>query len=289
MSTAPASLPDWPGSPDATFEVAAPDGLPLVVERFDSATSSGCALLFIHGIANYPGPYRGFARALAQAGTTVYLPHLRGHGSSGVKGRMGGPATVLADIAALVATVRAANPAAELVLGGESMGGLFALAYAASDHPAPDRLVLLVPALRPNYRTWLGTAGDIVSLPLTATWEERVHLVHAPINGEPTRSEEFSRGTRADPNMLSQPSLGYLLTIGQLMFGATWRYPAHVTIPVLLMQAERDRVLDGRAARVLAQRLPSVEFETIPEAWHNVLWDPTAEATVARIAEWLAR
>jgi len=279
---------DWPGAPDAVISVEARDGVPLTVERFDAASPDGRALIFIHGIGNYPGPYRRFGRALAEAGTTVYLPHLRGHGSSGTRGHMGSPRTVLSDIAHLVERVRA-DGASEVVLGGESMGGLFALAYTASSRPKPDRLLLLVPALRPNWRSWFGTARDVLSLPLSASVEERVKVVHAPINGEPTRSEEFSRGTRADPNMLPKPPLGYLLTIGLTMLGATRRYPGRVTPPTLILQAEADRVLDARAARTLAARMPSAEFETIPDAWHNVLWDPTAEATTARVAKWLSR
>jgi alpha-beta hydrolase superfamily lysophospholipase len=272
--------------------VPAADGVALTVERFDASRDAERALIFIHGIGNYPGPYRRFARALAGAGTTVYLPHLRGHGSSGTRGAMGSPARVLDDIGAIVAAVRADHPDDELILGGESMGGLFALAYTASDRPtsrrpAPDRLLLLVPALWPNWRSWFGTARDILSLPLSASIEERVKVVHAPINGEPTRSEQFSRGTRADPNMLPRPSFGYLLTIARLMLGSTWRYPKRVTQPCLIMQAGADRVLDARAAHALAARMPQAEIETIADAWHNVLWDPTAGATTARVAAWL--
>lgn len=282
-------MTDWPGAPDEVFTVPASDGLELVMERFDPIDPSDRVLVFIHGIGNYPGPYRRFARALAEAGTTVYLPHLRGHGSSGRRGAMGSPRTVLTDIESILARVRDLEPARSVTLGGESMGGLFALAYAASPRPAPDRLLLLVPALWPNWRSWIGTARDILSLPLSASIEERVKVVHAPINGEPTRSEEFSRGTRADPNMLPRPSVAYLLTIGRLMLGSTWRYPKRVMCPCLIMQADEDRVLDARSARTLAERMPNAEFEAIPEAWHNVLWDPTSEATTARIAEWLSR
>jgi len=283
-----AAVPEWPGSPDNIITVAARDGLALTVERFDPPAPAGRALVFIHGIGNYAGPYRRFARDLADAGTTVYLPHLRGHGSSGTRGRMGSPAVVLGDIESIVTAVRGQATGAELVLGGESMGGLFALAYTASQRSAPDRLLLLVPALWPNWRSWLGTARDVLTLPLSASVEERVKVVHAPINGEPTRSEEFSRGTRADPNMLPKPPIGYLLTIGRIMFDATGRYAPRVTCPCLIMQASEDRVLDARAAHALAARMPDAQIETIPEAWHNVLWDPTAEATTARIAEWLA-
>jgi alpha-beta hydrolase superfamily lysophospholipase len=269
------------------LSIAARDGLALTVERFDPAEPGGRSLIFLHGIGNYAGPYRRFARALADAGTTVYLPHLRGHGDSGTRGRMGSPTVVLGDIESIVIAVRAQAPGYEVVVGGESMGGLFALAYSASTRSAPDRLLLLVPALRPNWRSWFGTARDILALPLTASVEERVKVVHAPINGEPTRSEQFSRGTRADPNMLPRPPIGYLLTIGRIMFRATGRYASRVTCPCLIMQAEADRVLDARASHALAARMPDAQLETIPDAWHNVLWDPTSEATTARVAAWL--
>lgn len=277
----------WPGVCDEVTTVTVRDGTGIVVERFEPAAPATSIVLFLHGIGSYAGPYRRFARRLADGGVCVHLPDLRGHGRSGTRGRIGPPEAVMADVEALLEHVRGAHPGAEIVLAGESMGGLLALSYAASARSGPDRLLLLAPALRLHWAKWVhGGLAHLAELP-HAIRTRTGFSMHAPVPGEPTRDPEFRRRVQTDPLMLQQAPVAYFATIARLIVASSTRYGARVGIPCLIVQGDADLVLDGAAARRLAERMGSAELRTVAGGWHNLLWDPTWEATAASVAEWL--
>jgi alpha-beta hydrolase superfamily lysophospholipase len=280
----------WPGEADETLTVSGHAGARLHVERFSPAGGeSATSLVFLHGIGAYAGPLRRFARDLADRGLTVYLPDLRGHGrSGGLRGEMGSPGVVLADIACLMDHVRATHPGGEVVLGGESMGGLIALAYAASRLTPPDRLILLAPALRP--RAFNAPIFSKNRAPKPATGQRLPGFaLHGPVPAETVRDHGFRDANLADPMMLQRGTISYLSVIGRLMVGWSLRYPSRVSQPTLLLHGDSDSVLYSHATEVLHRRLAHSEMHVIPGAWHNILWDPTREETTRTIIEWLLR
>lgn len=264
------------------------DGVRLCIERFGAPSAgSGRVLVFLHGIGSYAGPFRGFAVSLSDSVDAVYLPHMRGHGlSDGARARIGSPNRVLSDIEAVLQHVRAQHPEAELVLSGESMGALFALAYTASSRIPPDRLLLLAPALKlrgpssVSARLWLplayGTLRD--GFPLDTTAHDEVPRHHS-----------FRYKLRADPNMLARAPLGYLATIGRFQLRWAARYPSRVRVPVLVVQGDGDRLLDSATAERLATLLPDARLHKVEGGWHNLLWDRTTPQTIASIKAWLDR
>lgn len=278
----------WPGTPDRVITVAAHDGVELTVEEFAPHSASRTVLVFLHGIGSYAGPYRRFAREVADAGVFVYLPDLRGHGRSGIRGHMGTPATVMGDIQALIDHARTAHPGCEVVLGGESMGGLFATAYAASGGTATDRLLLVAPALQPRWGKWLKAALARRPRRRLATDPRGGIALHSPMTGVPVRNPEFRSLCADDPLMLQRGSIGYLATVVWLNVGWAFRYPARIKQPVLVVHGDADAVVALAGATTLADRLPDADLRVVGEAWHNLFWDPTRDATVGQIAEWLS-
>jgi len=280
----------WPGEPGEPLTLAATDGAELYAERFPRADAgSRTVLVFLHGIGSYAGPFRRFARDVAAADFDVYLPDLRGHGRSGPSlGAMGTPAQVLDDIETLLQRVRSSDPGCEIVLGGESMGALFVLAYAASGRLRPDRLLLLAPALRPLWRNLPKWSGQRSLTPKPdAAWIG--FPLQEPTVGEQARNPRFRRSCLDDPMMLQVGSMGYLSAVGRLLLGWAIRYPAKITQPVLLMQGDADAVLSLGATKALADLLPQAELRVIPGAWHNLLSDdPTRDSTTEAIVAWVA-
>lgn len=276
----------WPGEADEVLSLKAADGTELCVERFESREGAGATVLvFLHGIGAYAGPFRRFARELADRGCTVYLPDLRGHGrSGGHKGVMGSPKVILDDLEMVLQHVRASCPESEILLGGESMGGLIALAYSASARLRPNRLVLFAPALRPRWRNFprvVRTAGR-------SGGSEGRYALQEPIHGEPVRDAKFRRSCLSDPLMMQRGSVRYVLTIGRFMAAWAVRYPSKVEQPCLLVHGDADAVLTLEASRALNDLLPRAELHVVPGAWHNLLWDPTRESTTSLVSDWLS-
>jgi len=278
----------WPGEPDSTVTVTAADGVELFVEEYAPATAPRTVMVFLHGIGAYSGPYRRFARQVADSGVLVYLPDMRGHGRSGTKGHMGSPATVMADIQALIEHARAMHPDCEVVLGGESMGGLFATAYAASGRLAPDRLLLVAPALQPAWGDWVKVALAPRSGPRPESGRQGSIPLQSAMPGEAARNPDFRDMCHEDPMMLQHGTTGYIATDRAISLGCTRRYPAKIRQPVLIVDGDADAVVALGGSNALVERVRDADLRVIREAWHNLFWDPTVDATVGQISEWLA-
>ena len=286
------------------------DGAELAYARFDVGSGRSRVLVFLHGIGSHGAMYYHMASALGQAVDSVYFPDLRGHGvTRGPRGDLVSPLHVLGDIGAVVSAVRAEHPTDEIVLGGESMGGLFALAYGARRPNTIDALVLAAPALMLNTRRlhspdalrrgWDGLFGDQVGppgIPVTGALE-----------GDDERCPGFADMCLRDPLALQSVSLKYLLIVGAILWNWEARYPrrlvraiargrgsgAHLAavstgLPVLIVQGGADAVMDPRGARRLHRLLPQAEFVEFPEAWHNLFWDPRSADVLTCMSDWMA-
>jgi alpha-beta hydrolase superfamily lysophospholipase len=222
---------------------------------------------------------------------TIVLPDLRGHGNSGGgRGNLGGPRTVIADLHTFVEFGRSLG-GETLYVGGESMGGLLALAY-VSEHPeGVAGLALVAPALQLNVkRTMSREALDRTLRDL------RAGRTGIPVTGElpsdPKRNPDFVRNSLTDPLVLPTVGMRYLLTLYSFMAFWSMRYPQRLArrdLPVIVLQGDADVVLRPQASRELSRLVPQAEFHSFPRAWHNLFWDPDGPEAFAVLREWFAR
>jgi alpha-beta hydrolase superfamily lysophospholipase len=297
------------------------DGVALAYARVDLPGDTGRVLVFMHGIGGYGGMYYHMAEGLAGAVDAVYFPDVRGHGrSGGPRGDLVSRAQVLDDMAGVIAHVHEEHPDHAIVLAGESMGGLFALAYAAKAPDSVDGLVLAAPALKLQTRRlrtresiqrgWeglmgAGQAGSFGGIPVTGGLPD-----------EEPRDASFVRLTTTDPLILQSVSIKYLLVLWGFIWNWQGRYPSRLKdlspsrigyvsragirslaggiskrdegpLPVLVLQGGADAVMDRRAARRMADSVPGGVYVEFPNAWHNLFSDPDSGEVLAVMREWL--
>lgn len=133
---------DWSDLP-ATQTYEARDGTALAYRAYPGDPAH--VVLALHGSGGSGAALHPLARALNDAGASVIIPDIRGHGASGRRGDMDYAGQASDDIDDLRAIIAADYPDARLTLLGFSMGGGLALREAARA-PA-DRLILLSPYL----------------------------------------------------------------------------------------------------------------------------------------------
>jgi acylglycerol lipase len=297
------------------------DGVALAYARVDLASDTGRVLVFMHGIGGYGGMYYHMAEGLTGAVDAVYFPDVRGHGRSGGKrGDLVSRAQVLDDIASVIAQVREEHPGHAVVLAGESMGGLFALAYASTAPDSIDGLVLAAPALKLQTRRLRTRAS------LRRGWEGLMGAGRSgsfgeiPVTGglpdEEPRDPSFIRLATTDPLMLQSVSLKYLLVLWGFIWNWHGRYPTRLhdlapsrvgyvsrvgirsmaggiatraagPLPVLVLQGDADAVVDPSAARRFADSVPGAVYVEFPDAWHNLFSDPDSEEVLGAMRVWL--
>jgi non-heme chloroperoxidase len=130
-------------------------------------------VVMIHGSSDDGSGMHPLAKALRDAGASVYVPGLRGHYGSGRSGDIDHIGQLEDDLADFVAVLRPLRPAASFTLIGFSSGGGFVLrVIAGPDETLFDRFIMISPALPPGAPTirpgtggWVGLALPRVIVP----------------------------------------------------------------------------------------------------------------------------
>jgi len=122
------------------------DGARLSYRMYTGAGSD--VVVMLHGAALSSFVLHALAKRVAEAGFTVYVPDIRGHGASRPLGDIGYGDQLLDDLTDFVRFVRRAHPAGAVSLVGHSAGGCLALRFAGgADGGLFDRVVLISPML----------------------------------------------------------------------------------------------------------------------------------------------
>ena len=234
-----------------------------------SATGDARGALVLHGFTGNPQSMRGLALALADAGLTVEMPLLPGHG------------TEVADLvptrwedwsgAADAAYLDLAARCDSVVVVGLSMGGMLAV-WLAEHHPEVAALALVNPMV---------TAPDA----------DAVGFVQAMIDN----GDELAPGVGSDIAMEGALESAYpelpLRAALSLFAGAAEVESGlgSVTCPVLVFTSTQDHVVDPRSSALLVERAKGpVEQVVLDRSYHVATLDYDKDEIEARTVEFAA-
>ena len=142
---------------------AARDGAKLGYRVYEGGGAQ--VVVLIHGSSDDGAGMHPLAKALRDAGASVYVPVLRGHGHSGRNGDIDYIGQLEDDLADFVAVLRPLHPNASFSLIGFSSGGGFVLRVIATpDEKLFDRFIMISPALPPGAPTIRPDTGGWVSV-----------------------------------------------------------------------------------------------------------------------------
>jgi pimeloyl-ACP methyl ester carboxylesterase len=234
-------------------------------------------VVFVHGLVmdNLSSFYFTLANPAAET-AEVILYDLRGHGMSERPPSGYTIATLVDDLAALLAAAGVTRP---VQLVGNSFGGTLALAFAAA-HPARVADLALIDAHD-------GAAGW--SAQMTATLGLQGEARYAKI------AESFQSwlGRHSERKRTRLERAAIALVEGTSLVDDLAASPplsaealAAITCPVLAIYGAGSDVIDR--GRALAAALPRCELVVLPGCTHSVLWEATAEVR-GRVVDWLAR
>ena len=231
-----------------------------------SATGDARGALVLHGFTGNPQSMRGLALVLADAGFTVEMPLLPGHG------------TDVADMvptrwedwsaAAEAAYLDLAARSDAVVVVGLSMGGMLAV-WLAEHHPEIAALALVNPMVAPP-------DGDTVG------------FVQAMIDN----GDELAPGVGSDIALEGSIESAYAelpLQAALSLFAAATEVESaleSVTCPVLLFTSTQDHVVDPRSSALLVARAKGpVEQVVLERSYHVATLDYDKDEIEARTVE----
>lgn len=237
----------------------------------------------LHGIQSHGGWYLESCRRIANAGYPVAFLDRRGCGLN-ERDRGDAPSfrRLLDDIAEYLTPLPRPR-----VLMAISWGGKLAVALQRRHPHLCDGMVLVAPGLCPRIRPSVGERLRIVAARLVAPRR----MFPIPLNDPElfTTNAERQRFIRDDHLMLRRATARMLFETGRL--DVYLRLAARsVNLPVLLLLAGHDRIIDNAATKRFVERFHGAERTVVeyPGAHHTLEFEPGGPPFVDDLLKWLA-
>jgi alpha-beta hydrolase superfamily lysophospholipase len=286
----PLTIPTPRGAPAPAYQkhsVRARDDTKLIVHEWapPKVRDDKPVILFLHGIGMHGQPYASIAFGFTSQGIVFAVPDLRGHGlSEGPPGQLATPQVLRADLGAMIAFLNKRHPKAQIVLAGESMGGLIAADYAWRGEQPLAGLVLLAPAFRLHP----------LQAPSVVEFGKALGMGEVSLDTDDklkpsTRMPGFIKARQSDGLALRKVPSSYLLSIATLQ--QAWpQTAAQIKVPLFVCVASKDRIVDGGATRRVYEAASTPQrhktWRELDGAYHTVCWDPMALEWVAEVGKW---
>jgi len=298
-----ADAPPFP--PRIDFYTAA-DGRRLAVRIWEAAQPPRARVVFLHGITSHGGWYSHCAQHLAGAGFQVHFLDRRGSGLNADRpGDIDHWQTWIDDVVEYIrksfheapemGQAHFALPAPQnepvrgVVLCGMSWGGKLAVAVARRHPRLVHGVALICPGLYSPFQPGL-VKRLALALPMPAWLRER--RLKIPLRRPElfTDSQLWREFIDQDPLALREVTRQFAREDQQLTSYARQAAP-HLHMPLLLMLAGRDRIVNNRRTREFFARVSSAKksLNEYSHAAHTLEFEPDPLPYFADLADWVSR
>jgi len=265
------------------------DGYHCHYRDYSAAGTVRGRVVFVHGIQSHAGWYEHSCRRLAEAGFAVSFLDRRGSGqNTQARGDTPSFRRLLDDIAEFLRPLRQGEPALPIFLGGISWGGKPVTALQRRHPGLCDGLALLCPGFRPQVRP---SRKERLGIMLSRLLKPR-RLFPVPLSDPQlfTANPSWQAFIRDDPLSLRQATARFFVESVRLDLYLRFAV-SRVRLPVLLLLAEHDRIIDNERTRAFADRFPTTdkEIHEYPGAHHTLEFEADPEPYLADLRRWLER
>jgi acylglycerol lipase len=282
------------GESSVTFTIesfTASDGYRCQYRRYAAAEervpNPRAHVVCIHGIQSHAGWYEHSCTQLSRAGYLVSFLDRRGAGlNARDRGDTPSYRRLLDDIREFLQVARS-QPLPTFLLA-ISWGGKLAVAFQRRHPGQVDGLVLLCPGFYARVGPGLGER-------LAIAWARLVspsRLFPVPLQDPElfTTTPRWQQFIRDDPLSVRQATARFF--VASLFLDRALRsVPPQVRVPVLLLLAGKDRIIDNDLTRRYVARFATEDKETIeyPDAAHTLEFEADPEPFIRDICSWLDR
>jgi alpha-beta hydrolase superfamily lysophospholipase len=267
----------------------ASDGYRWQYQHYPAAGVPRARLVCIHGIQSHSGWYTYSCARLAEAGYGVSFLDRRGAGlNREARGDTPGFRRLLDDIAEFLKAPRPGEESLPTFLIAISWGGKLAVALQKRHPGLVDGLALIAPGFCPRVGppawqrlaivgAWMVAPRRLFPIPLS----------DAELFTATPRWQEF---IRTDPLSLRRASARFLIESVRLDGYLRWARK-RVTVPVLVLLAEHDRIIDNARTRRFVADFPAADKEVFeyPGAHHTLEFEPEPDHFLGDLLRWLDR
>ncbi|MDD4859103.1 MAG: lysophospholipase [Dehalococcoidales bacterium] len=243
-------------------------------------------LAVVHGLAEHGGRYGNLVNHFVPRGYAVYCLDHCGHGKSeGARCYVPRFEDYLSDLGKMIDIIHREQPNNKIFLFGHSMGGMLAVAFAATHQSGLAGLVLSAPTFK---------VGSGVS-PLAQAVAPLLSAVVPKMGVAVLDASSISRDETVVSAYINDPLVyrgKVTARLGAELLKTTQKMTAvlsGVKIPVLIVQGTADRFTDPEGSNAMCRLLGSEdkELKTYEGFYHEVCNEPGHEQVIADIEEWL--
>ena len=241
-------------------------------------------LVLVHGLQSHAQWFAEAADLLVERGLAVWAVDRRGSGSSsGGRGDIVRYDEWFEEVGEVVRAARAEHPDTPVHLVGHCFGANIALGYALA-HDDVRSVVMLTPGLfiRPDY-----SVGEKLRIATTGVLRPET-LFRVPQDDELfSRSEDVVGWIAADSLGSKRLTARCLLQINR-MVRRLRRHAHELEPPLLVFEAQRDRISDNERNRAFLERaLPNRVRWRSYDAEHFLLAEPCRDALLDELVHWV--
>lgn len=237
--------------------------------RVFKGLSSAPAILLLHGFMGSPYDLVWIGKQLNEAGYTIYIPRLPGHGTNSKDFLASNWQAWLRAVCDIYINISAMHES--VFVAGYSMGGLLASLLAA--HFNPEKLILFAPAfLTKDKRIALAPVAKffVKTLPLSIT--------------KSYDDAEFQKAQKDYLGIVYVPKLADLLKLMKL----AKKTLDYVKAETLILLSEKDNLVPIEVKDLLNERLKAQkEFVILKESSHALTDGAEREEVVKSVIEFL--
>jgi alpha-beta hydrolase superfamily lysophospholipase len=265
------------------------DGYRWQYRRYPPAGPPRARVVCIHGIQSHAGWYEHSCTRLAGAGFAVSFLDRRGSGvNREARGDAPGFRRLLDDVAEFLRAPRPGEAGLPTFLVAISWGGKLGAALQKRHPGLVDGLALLCPGFCPRVGP---PRRQRLAILWARLWDPRrlfpIPLADPELFTATPRWQEF---IRTDPLALREATARLLIESVRLDGYLRWAR-RHVRVPVLLLLAGHDRIIDNARTRNFAAHFPTADLEAIeyPGAHHTLEFEPDPGPFLGDLERWLGR
>ncbi len=282
-------MADLSASPYTIEEFQASDGYRWRYRHYSPSGTPCAHVVCIHGIQSHAGWYEYSCRWLCERGYDVMFIDRRGAGMN-TQHRGDAPSfrRLLDDLAEFLQSLRARSEGRPIIFMAISWGGKLAVALQRRHPGLNDALVLICPGffaqVPSSPKQWL----SIIWARLTAPRKQFFIPLDSPDLF--TATPHWQRFIAEDPLALREASARLLFENARLD-GYLRFVTRFVRVPMLLLLAEKDRIIHNDQTRRFVARFASSDKEIIeyPGAHHTLEFEPSPDVWLNDVERWLQR
>lgn len=256
-----------------------------IYARHWKAAETRAVVCIVHGLGEHINRYAEVAKRFNQHGFTCLGNDRRGHGQSeGERGHAPSFAHLLLEIKHLLATAKAHYNGKPIFLYGHSMGGNIVLNYLIEEKPPIAGAIVT--------GSWIRLPKPPPALLVQVG---KLARRFAPKVGQSNGLDpkDLSRDEAACQAYLDDPLVHTRITFGlaMCMLDAAKKldkFSGELSIPILMMHGDSDKITDANATAELAERIDSeVEVKLWEGAYHEIQHEINKEEVLDYMIDWI--